>query len=268
MRIALAQIDIKWEDKDFNLRKCESFIKEAKEKKANLIIFPEMTLTGFSMNPSNINESYINSKYIEALKILALKNSIYIGFGMAISNNKDFFNDFIVINNEGTIIGTYSKIHPFSYSKEHLAYRSGDNLLTLKIKEFTLSPFICYDLRFPEIFQVASRHANLITISANWPKSRISHWKALLVARAIENQCYIAGINRVGQGDNLLYNGASMIVSPSGEILCYEEDKEVLLIHDLVLSEVENLRSSFPLKNDRRETLYINLLKINSFNLK
>lgn len=262
MRIALAQIDIKWEDKDFNLKKCECFIKEAKEKKADLVIFPEMTLTGFSMNPRNITENYINSKYIEAFKILALKNNIFVGLGMAISNNKDFFNSFIVIDNQGAILGTYSKIHPFSYSKEHLAYKSGDNLLTIKVKEFTLSPFICYDLRFPEIFQAASKSSNIITISANWPKSRISHWKALLVARAIENQCYIAGINRVGQGDNLLYNGASMIVSPSGEILCYEEDQETLLIHDLMLSEVETLRSSFPLKNDRRETLYINLLKL------
>ncbi|WP_280634511.1 nitrilase-related carbon-nitrogen hydrolase, partial [Clostridium beijerinckii] len=127
---------------------------------------------------------------------------------------------------------------------------------TCEIDGFKIAPFICYDLRFPEIFQIASKEAQIITIAANWPKEREKHWITLLKARAIENQCYIIGINRVGIGNDLHYNGKSIFVSPDGDILNEISEKETLIIKELEIDMIKAVKEKFDIKKDRREDLY------------
>lgn len=252
----IAQIDIDWEDSSKNMKKVEELVNKASKNKVELILFPEMVLTGFTMD---INKLLLSEEQIISwIKQVAINNNINIGLGFAIKVDKKGKNKYVIVSKEGETLTIYTKIHPFSYSGEDEKYYSGNEICSCKIKEFRITPFICYDLRFPEIFQIASKEAQIITVAASWPKSREEHWVTLLKARAIENQCYIIGINRVGLGDDLQYNGLSMFVSPSGEVLNEISSEEILIICDLELEMIREVKDRFDIKKDRREDLYYN----------
>jgi omega-amidase len=255
MRLALAQLDIVFEDKFVNKEAALQFIKHAASEKIDIILFPEMTLTGFSMNTSLIGESH--NETLEFFKEISSTFNIIIGFGYvegsSNSNSKNKYS--VVAPHQGELVN-YSKIHLFSFASENEFYEGGNELNFLNIFDFTICPLICYDLRFPEIFQIASKTANLITVAANWPIERREHWITLLRARAIENQCFIAGINRVGEGNGLSYSGDSMIIDPLGNIISNLYMEEGLVIADICPNDVTTVRESFRLKDDRKETLY------------
>ena len=254
MITGVAQIDIAWEDPSENMKKVEGFAKKASQSKVELLLFPEMSLTGFTMD---INKLLLfEEQIISWIKKIAVNNNINIGIGFAIKVDEKGKNKYVIVSKEGKILTTYTKIHPFSYSGEDNKYYSGDEICICKIKEFNITPFICYDLRFPEIFQLASKEAQIITVAASWPKSREQHWITLLKARAIENQCYVIGINRVGSGDGVQYNGASIFVSPNGEILNEINSEEMLIIEELKIEKIREVKDSFDIKKDRREELY------------
>lgn len=262
MRIALAQSDIIWENKVLNLSVAESFIEQGVKEKVDLILFPEMSFTGFTMSTNNMADS--NGETEEYIKNLALKNKINIGIGYIELNNGNSKakNNYSIISKEGIVLSTYSKIHPFSFGTENLYYEGGEDISYATIEDFIISTFICYDLRFPEIFQLSSKKAGLITVAANWPSSRKDHWITLLRARAIENQCFIAGINRVGTGDGIEYSGNSLIIDPLGNIISSSmENMEGLIIGDLDISLLESTRNNFKLKEDRKEALYYKLYR-------
>lgn len=254
MKIGLAQMNIEFENKVNNMNKCIDFIKEAKDKNVDFIIFPEMSLTGFSMNVEHMGEK--NNETVEWAKQKAAEYSIYIGIGHVVNTESKGFNKFTIVCPQGHQCCSYAKIHPFSYSSENKFYEGGTEVLYTQIKDFNVSPFICYDLRFPEIFQIASKKAHLITVAANWPKARRDNWITLLKARAIENQCYVAGVNAVGIIEGLEYSGDSIIVDPVGRIIAETSEKEGLVTGDIELSEVVRYRTSFPIKLDRKEALY------------
>lgn len=257
MRIGLAQIDIYWEQKEENKKKCSQMIQEAKEKGVDFIVFPEMTLTGFSMNTELIAESQENSDTISYFRKEAVKNQISVGFGVVIKGEKKAENKFIIMDCSGTILTDYSKIHPFSFGEENEHYIKGEQVVNCQLNDFTISPLICYDLRFPEIFQVCSRKSNLIVVIANWPTIRRGHWITLLKARAVENQCFIAGVNRFGDGNGVDYSGDSIVVNPYGEIITHCLPSEGLIVTDINVKLAEEYRKEFRLKDDRREELYI-----------
>jgi predicted amidohydrolase len=167
---------------------------------------------------------------------------------------------------EGKILLEYAKLHPFSYGEEAEYYQGGTSLSITKLKDIMLSPQICYDLRFPEPFQILSTQAELIFVIANWPKQREEHWNALLKARAIENQCYLAGINRCGKDPKLSYPVVSSVCDPYGNRIeqKWEGMEADALDGNLYFAQinrdvVETYRKEFPLKADRRESLYRNL---------
>jgi predicted amidohydrolase len=254
MKIGLAQMNIEFENRINNMTKCIDFIKEAKAKNVDFIIFPEMSLTGFSMNVELIGEK--NNETVEWVKQKAVEFNIFIGIGHVASTENKGLNKFTIVSPQGQECCSYIKIHPFSYGSENNFYEGGTEVLHTQIKDFNVSPFICYDLRFPEIFQAASKEAHLITVAANWPKARRDNWITLLKARAIENQCYVAGVNAVGIIDGLEYSGDSIIVDPVGRIIAETSEKEGLVTSDIELSEVLRYRTSFPIKLDRKEALY------------
>lgn len=254
MIIGLAQMDISWEDIERNMKKAQEFIEKAVENNVELILFPEMTLTGFTMNIDKLLLK--EEEIIDWIKKIAVESKINIGLGFAIRVDERGKNKYIVISKEGKILLKYTKLHPFSYAGESEKYYQGEEIGICKIDEFNIASFICYDLRFPEIFQIASKKAQIITVAANWPESRQEHWITLLKARAIENQCYVIGINRVGIGDGLQYDGGSVFVNPNGEILNELTSKEVLVVKTLEIEQVSEVRAKLDIKRDRRENFY------------
>lgn len=254
MITGIAQIDIVWESISENMKKIEEFVKEASKNKVELVLFPEMSLTGFTMD---VNKLLLSEKEVmKWISQIAVDNNINIGLGFAVRVDEKGENKYVVVSDQGDILAKYTKIHPFSYSGEEHKYYKGNEICTCKIKEFQMTPFICYDLRFPEIFQMASKRSKIITVAASWPKSREEHWITLLKARAIENQCYVIGINRIGFGDGLEYNGKSIFVSPDGKILNEVNSNEMLIIEDLKIEAIKEVKERFDIKKDRREELY------------
>lgn len=254
MKIAIAQVDIHWENSRENIKNFERLIGQASKENVDLILFPEMALTGFTMNTNKLLES--EAEIINWVEQQAINNKINIGLGFAAPINDKGVNRYAIISKDGEKLANYTKLHPFSHGKEELNYYKGIDIVMCKINEFDVAPFICYDLRFPEIFQIASKETQLIIVAANWPKSREDHWITLLRARAIENQCYIVGINRVGEGDGIEYNGASLFIDPNGDMLNEISHDEALIIRDIDINEVKRIREIFDIKKDRREKLY------------
>lgn len=268
--IALAELNISWENKEENKKKCRKMAKEAARNHANLLIFPEMTLTGFSMNIEKIAEERENSKTLKFFQELSKEYKLAIAFGMAeiVIGGKQLnkaVNKCYLIS-KGDILLEYAKLHPFTYGKEANYYQGGRELAMGELSHVRLAPLICYDLRFPEPFQILSAQADFIFIIANWPLERIEHWDILLKARAIENQCYIAGINRCGKDLEHNFPMSSLIYDPYGHKVETQQeikDKENgnLYLAGIDKEVVQKYRQEFPLKKDRQEELYLSLKK-------
>ena len=224
-------------------------MEKAAAKEADLIVFPEMTLTGFTMSPATYGELKENSKTIIFFQDVAKKFQMAVVFGVIFLEDGTARNHSIVMDKNG-------QIHPFSYGAEAKYYSGGDALTFCQVDGVPLSPFVCYDLRFPEIFQAASKKSLVMTVMANWPVARVGHWKTLLQARAIENQSFIVGVNRSGKDRTLTYTGDSMLISPTGEILAHLTGENELAVVEIDPKEAEAYRAEFPLKADRKEDLY------------
>lgn len=260
IKIALAQTQIVWEDKERNYGIAEKRIREAVSRKAEAVFFPEMSFTGFSMNTDATKER--SGRTIQRMRALAQQYHVSVGFGWV----KDCTgvcgkceNHYTVVDSAGNVLSDYAKIHPFSYSGEDLRFQGGSSLTHFVLNGIPCSNFICYDLRFPEIFQAVSGKAHVIIVSANWPAKRREHWKALLRARAIENQVYILAVNCVGETGGVAYTGDSCVIDPDGNIRAELSGNEDLIMMELT-DDVERFRGEFPVKQDRREAFYARLL--------
>ena len=256
MKIALAQTDTIWENKSSNMSKAEKFITEAAKEHCDIIVFPEMSLTGFSLNIDKISETEQNSQTISFFSRQALKNKIYIMFNAALADeNGKIFNKTITVDDYGNVISSYAKIHPYSHGVEAKYFTGGDRIEWFNLKGTTVSPFICYDMRFPEIFQIASQKSRLIIVSASWPDIRSPQYDILIRARAIETQSFIAIVNRVGHEMKYNYNGHSQIVSPDGNVISTISESEALTA-EFDINYADVCRHNFSVKSDRRPDLY------------
>lgn len=252
MRIGLFQNNIVWEGKEENLKKFENELEKPENSELDAVFLPEMSFTGFSMNTKYTGEE--NFFTVERIKDIAREHSISVGFGW-VRSKQDSENHYSVVNKQGEMIFDYVKVHPFSFSGEDKSFVSGNELDFFSIDGINCSALICYDLRFPHIFDIVSRKADLIIVPANWPAKRSDHWKCLLKARAIENQVYVAGVNCVGMIGGLEYNGCSCLINPNGEVIKACENEEKMIIAD-VNSDVSDFRKSFPTYRDKKNALY------------
>ena len=260
MNIALVSLDQVWENKTANLMLCEQYIKNAAQKNVELIVFPEMTLTGFSTDIQSIAENEDDSYTIKSFQNLAKKYSVAILFGVVIEDKEKALNKSFFINSEGKILSQYSKIHPFSFAGEDKYYNPGSTLSVLDFNEHRIGLTICYDLRFPELYSALSKECDIIFNIANWPKKRVDHWNTLLKARAIENQVFIAGINRIGiDGNGLEYEESSHIYNANGELLEYTQLDD-MKIFELSKDWTENFKKQFITVKDRKTSLYKGIL--------
>ena len=256
MVAGICQTDIVTGDIKYNLIAAEDFIHQCKVKGAELVVFPEMSMSGFGLDPEDIAETENDGETLKAMSEYAVRYDIAVGFGYVRKDMDGFTNRYVIVDSQGKTVCDYAKIHPFSYAGEDLKYRKGDKVCRCVIGDVAVSPLICYDLRFPEVFQAVSSKSQLIIVAANWPAQRNEHWKMLLRARALENQAYVIGVNRVGNDGEQYYSGDSMLVDPEGEIIDILTDKAGIMLVDISKDRVEEYRKEFPVKNDRRPELY------------
>lgn len=254
MKLYCCQTDIVWEDREANFGRVKALLARAKLPQGSLAALPELFATGFTMNVGPLAEGK-ESATTAFLAQCAREFGLYLLGGM-IGAGPDGrgWNQSVLMSPAGKELARYTKIQPFTLGGESDSYEAGKQVVTLEVEGFVLAPFICYDLRFPEIFrQAAGRGAEVMVVIANWPVKRIGHWVTLLQARAIENQCYVAGVNRCGTDPTLTYNGRSLIVGPSGEILAEAGDQEQIIGAELDLAALRSLRQGLPFLKDMRK---------------
>lgn len=245
----LVQYSPEWENKEANKRKIYRLIGN------NLIpesvfIFPELTLTGFSMK-SDVYSEEMKGETFNFFSQIASENEVHILAGLIEKESGSYYNSLIHIDSSGEIKTKYRKIHPFSYSTENKHFQRGTRPIMADINGWKTGLSICYDLRFPELYrQYGKERAELIIVIANWPDARIEHWRVLLRARAIENQCYVAGVNRVGNDPKLHYNGFSGIYDPMGNEIVSVPDNEQVITADISMGMVSETRNKYPFLND------------------
>ncbi|MFA5863292.1 MAG: carbon-nitrogen family hydrolase [Phycisphaerae bacterium] len=257
MNVIGIQLDIVWENKIANFEKVRSLLGAAKVEPGSLVVLPEMFATGYSKNLSAVVDD--NARPTERfLAEIAKQFGVYILAGMvAYSESEKASNQAIVFDPQGRELIRYNKLHPFSYENEGDYYAPGDNIVTFDWAGFTVAPFVCYDLRFPEIFRQAVRQGvTLFVIIANWPKAREMHFKTLLAARAIENQAYVIGVNRCGHTPKLTYAGHSMVIDPRGQALIDAGETETLIQTVLNLDYLNTYRQEFPVLRDIRPEFF------------
>ena len=254
MRVALIQMDLAWEDVPENHRRAGRLLEEAKRRGAQLAVLPEMFSTGFSMDSTRIAQPPGGATE-EFLRESAARLGVWILASTPEAGEPAPRNMALLVAPDGSV-QRYAKIHPFSYAGEDRAYAGGDRILTARIGDVRVTPFICYDLRFPEPFRAAADDTDLFVVVANWPDARRDHWRTLLRARAIENLAYVAGVNRVGEGGRLRYVGDSAVISPWGEVLVEGGEEEAVLVADVDPEVVRSARERFPALRDRRPEAY------------
>ena len=250
LKIGLVQFSPVWENKSESIDKINNLV--INNDKLDLIIFPEMTLTGFTMKSEKFAEELTGENY-NFFSTFAKEKKCALMYGFIERGNKKNFNTLVHLNNQGKIINKYRKIHPFSYSKEDIYFGKGKETVITKVKGLSIGLSICYDLRFPELYRLyAKEKVHLIIDIANWPDTRIEHWRTLLKARAIENQCYVVGVNRVGDDPKLHYNGFSSAFDPMGKEIVAVENEEKVIIVEMDKTYVDDVRKKLPFLNDMR----------------
>jgi predicted amidohydrolase len=255
MNVACCQFDIAWEDKPANYLRVERRVREANLAPGTLLLLPEMFATGFSMNADAIAEP-VNGRTAAFLANLARENGIHVLGGVVLANDDTTqrpHNEALLFAPTGEQLCRYAKVHRFRFAGEDKHYAAGDAPLSCVIDGWTVQPTICYDLRFPELYRAPNvRGAELICVIANWPAARDSHWMALLKARAIENQAYVAGVNRCGRDPNVEYSGHSQIISPRGQVIEDAGDRDAVIQAELDLDKLREYRAKFPALSDVR----------------
>jgi omega-amidase len=251
MKILIIQPDTVWEDKHSNFSKIESLV-HGKTGSTDIIILPEMFNTGFSVEPEKISEPPFSLTF-EWMKMMAERTSSAICGSYIVREKNKYYNRWMFVSPDHETY-QYDKRHLFSIGSEDKAFTHGKKRIVFSYKGVRICPNICYDLRFP----VWSRNRNdydLLIYSASWPGSRRDVWLTLLKARAIENQCYVAGANRVGSDPaGVNYYGDSMLIGPRGNIISSSaNDKECNVSGDISLDELSDFRKKFPVMKDADE---------------
>jgi len=260
LTITIVQTQLSWENKEDNLRLLSEKIMGINQK-TEIIILPEMFSTGFSMNPGILAEK-MDGPTVDWMKKIAGEKKIILAGSIIIKEDEEsgsrYYNRLIWMLPNGQY-GYYDKRHLFAYAGEDEKYSSGNKRLIASVKGWKINLLVCYDLRFPvwsrqnhpQPGEAGSHEYDLLIYVANWPERRNHAWKTLLQARAIENQCYVAGANRIGiDGNNIVYSGDSMIIDPLGEVLYDGPNKEDIFTYTLHKEKLEDVRMKFPFWKD------------------
>lgn len=252
MRLAAIQHDIAWEDPKANFAALAPRVAGAAAAGARLVILTEMYATGFSMR-TEVTAEAVGGPATTFLVEQATRHDVWTAGSVAerVDDGDRPFNTLILAAPDGAV-HRYRKIHPFTYSGEHEHFRAGVRHVTVDVDGLQVTLFVCYDLRFADEFWATADQTDVYLVPANWPDTRRVHWRALLRARAIENQAYVVGVNRVGKGGRLTYVGDSAVIDPMGEVLASAAAGEATLLCEVDAATVADTRARFPFLQDRR----------------
>lgn len=259
LNISLVQIDLHWENSKKNMEQIDILLKK-ENPSTDLILLPEMFNTAFSMNSKALAQK-MDGDLVEQMKNWAQQYDSAVVGSFICEENEHYYNRLLFVEPNGKI-QTYNKRHLFRMANENQYFSMGHKRLIVTYKSWKIMPLVCYDLRFPvwsrNQFQtnrkdVCDAEYDLMLYIANWPKARVNAWDKLLLARAIENQAYVAAVNRVGKdGNEIEYNGHSCLIDAKGEYLVQPiENKECIISYRISKSELEEFRKKFPLGMDR-----------------
>lgn len=252
MKVAGLQLDIAWENPQANYERIRPWAQAAAKAGARLLVLPEMFAHGFTMNTTEFHEP-VDGPSSRFLQDLARDHGMWVcGSLPERPEGADRPYNTLVLSAPDGALTKYRKIHPFTCAGEHEHYREGADFVSVDIEGVRTTLFVCYDLRFADEFWANATQTDLYLVVANWPERRRHHWTTLLRARAIENQAYVAGVNRVGEGSGLNYAGDSQIIDPWGEILASAAGNETLLLSEVDPAVVADARRRFPFLTDRR----------------
>lgn len=259
LTLTIIQTALDWENKAENLHMLEQKIKNI-EGRPEVVILPEMFSTGFSMKPEQLAETMLGET-VSWMKRVAQENRIILTGSVIIEEDGHYYNRLIWMLPNGAL-GYYDKRHLFAYAGEDEHYAAGNKRLIAQVKGWRINLQVCYDLRFPVWARQQSQvntgadgqegpEYDVLIYVANWPERRSHAWKTLLQARAIENQCFVAGVNRVGKdGNDIYHSGDSMIIDPLGEVLFHQAHDETVFTITLEKEKLEEVRSRFPFWKD------------------
>lgn len=249
LKITLIQSDLFWESPEKNRKKFDALI-ESIGQATHLIVLPEMFTTGFTMNCQKWAET-MSGQSIEWMKTIAKNKKCAVTGSLIIKEGKNFYNRLIWMMPDGQIFH-YDKRHLFSYGNEHLHYKPGKQKLIVNYRGWNIQPLICYDLRFPVWCrnqiepQTQTYNYDLILFVANWPHKRIEAWHQLLIARAIENQSFAVGVNRIGyDGNDIYHSGSSSLIHPEGKIIFRQMDKPEVVTLQLSYTDLKKSRDKY-----------------------
>jgi omega-amidase len=253
MQVIACQLDIAWEDRRGNYERVRRLLSSVTVEPGALIVLPEMFPTGFSMNVDAVAEPE-GGETEQFLAEMANKLGACVVGGVAVRGaDGKVRNQSIAYNSSCREAARYSKLQPFTLGGEADHYTAGEGTTVYSWCTFAVASFVCYDLRFPEIFRVAARRgAQLYTVIANWPVARERHWTTLLQARAVENQAYVVGVNRCGKDPKFTYSGRSLIVDPSGAVLADAGNGECVITAEADPQTVKDYRTKLPFLQDMR----------------
>jgi len=258
LTITTIQTSLVWEDKDANLRLLEKKILSLPDP-VELVILPEMFSTGFSMKPEFFAET-MDGPSVSWMKAIAARKRIILTGSLIMREGNDYFNRLVWMQPDG-VFGYYDKRHRFAYAGEDESYTAGRSRLITSVKGWRVLPLICYDLRFPVWSRQtpsdiqdgtgAAYEYDLLLYVANWPQRRAHAWKTLLPARAIENQCFVAGVNRIGEdGNSISHSGDTQIIGPLGDVLYDAADREEVFSLTLQKETLTGVRQHLPFWRD------------------
>ncbi len=249
--VCAVQFDIVWEDKPANFRKVRTLLDAAPPAPGSLVVLPEMFATGFSMNLPATRQTVAREDETFLASLACDFGVTVVGGVISPAGESRGRNQSVAFSPDGTLLARYTKIHPFTLGGEADGHEAGRDIVTFPWGGFTVAPFVCYDLRFPEIFRAAAkRGADLFVVIALWPVKRQQHWLTLLQARAIENQAYVVAVNRVGTEPGYTYAGRSVIVDPHGIIISDAGERETALRAEIDPEIAANWRRDFPALRD------------------
>ena len=248
MKIALCQYDIKWEDKAANKKRISELFEACPRKKEiDWLIFSEMALSAFTMNTQ---AAELDDSDRDFFRDLAQKNNINVSYG-GVENG---FNNLITLNRHGDRVNTYSKIHLYAFGEEDKHYKSGSKQEVFELEGLKVMPAVCFDLRFPYLFWNMAGQVDMYLVIAAWPMRRAEHWMTLLRARAVENQAYCVGVDRVGLEGRVEYSGNSMCYDPLGKVVLDAGTAEGIFVSEIDVTKelVAKSRERFPFLKERK----------------
>ena len=246
MKVTILQRDIEWANPALNVQRAEEAI--ARNAEADLYVLPEMFSTGFCTQPEGIAEAS-NSDTLKWMQRKAAETNAAIAGSVAVEEDGKFYNRFYFVKPDGSVTH-YDKKHLFTYGGEHLRFTAGEQRVVVEWRGVRILLEVCYDLRFP-IWARNRGDYDMILYVASWPTPRVAAWSALLVARAIENQCYVAGVNRVGTDPACEYCGGSVIIDPYGKMIATcADNEETEATAEVDMEALEAFREKFPVLKD------------------